>query len=160
VTQNDSPAKVLEQINHFYIHNVNLTTFITAFLAHFDGQTQTLTYSNAGHTPPLAVRKKGNQSIWFKPTSAAIGLAEEYSSAPASTQLSQGDVVLFYTDGVTEAMNPQRQQFGMEKLEALVRANADLSAQELITVVREAVADFSAGKPMADDTTIIALKVN
>src|SRR5574341_2326552 len=74
VPQHDSPAKVLEQINHFYIHNINLTTFITAFLAHFDSKTQTLTYSNAGHTPPLVLRQQGNKKIWLKPTGAAIGL--------------------------------------------------------------------------------------
>ncbi|MBI3739455.1 MAG: PP2C family protein-serine/threonine phosphatase [Chloroflexi bacterium] len=160
VPQDDSPAKVLQQINHFYIHNINMTTFITAFLAHFESNTQTLTYSNAGQTPPLVIRKQGDQPVWLKPTSAAIGLVETYDPQHASVQLSKGDIVFFYTDGVTEANNPQGEQFGMQRLENLLAANADLSAQEIVSLVREEVNEFSAGQPLADDATMVALKVN
>jgi RNA polymerase-binding transcription factor DksA len=160
VPQNDSPAKVLQQINHFYIHNINLTTFITAFLADFDVTTQTLTYSNAGQTPPLIVQKLDQTPVWLKPTNPAIGLAEDYNPNPAAIKLSRGDIVLFYTDGVTEAMNPQGEQFGMDRLATLVTANSDLSAQHVVQAVRGAIQAFSDGKPLADDTTIIALKVS
>ncbi len=159
VPQHDSPADVLGQINHFYIHNINLTTFITAFLARFEITTQTLTYSNAGQTPPLIIKGQGGQSAWLKPTSAAIGLIETYNPQRASVKLSQGDIVFFYTDGVTEASNPQGEQFGMKQLEILLAANADLSAQEIVALVREEIKEFSAGQALADDMTMIAMKV-
>lgn len=159
VPQHNSPTDVLGQINHFYIHNINLTTFITAFLAHFDAKTQTLTYSNAGQTPPLLIKPKGRQSSWLKPTSAAIGLVEAYDPQHASVQLSKGDIVFFYTDGVTEASNPKDEQFGMKRLEMLLTANTDLSAQEIVSLVREEVREFSDGQPLADDTTMVALKI-
>ena len=78
VPMSNAPAAVLERINHFYIHNINLTTFITAFLAHYDPNTRMLTYSNAGQTPPLVFRKETRQELWLKPTAAAIGLVEKY----------------------------------------------------------------------------------
>jgi len=160
VPQNDSPAKVLEQINHFYIHNINLTTFMTAFLANFDADTQTLTYSNAGQTPPLILRGRDQLPVWLNPTNPAIGLAEDYDPKHAAVKLAKGDVVLFYTDGVTEAMDLQGEQFGAERLASLVTANADLSAQNLVQAVREAIHAFSDRKPLVDDVTIIALKVS
>ncbi len=160
VPQNDLPGKVLEQINHFYIHNVNLTTFITAFLAHFDQESKILTYSNAGQTPPLVIRKQGDQVEWLRPTSGALGLVERFDPTCISTKLSKGDVALFYTDGVTETMSSTGEQFGMEKLAALVKAKTDLASQEIVYAVRQAIHEFSSGKPLADDTTIVALKVN
>lgn len=160
VPQHDSPAKALEQINHFYLHNINLTTFITAFLAHFDSKTQTLTYSNAGHTPPLVLRQQGNKKIWLKPTGAAIGLVEGYNPEPARIKLSKGDALLFYTDGVTETVSPQGELFGTQRLATLVEAKADQSAQGLVSALRQELYEFSAGRSLADDTTILALKIN
>ncbi len=160
VPQNDSPAEVFQRINHFYIHNINLTTFITAFLAHYHTETQTLTYSNAGHTSPLVLQKRSRQALWLKPTNAAIGLSEEYIPQPATLQLSTGDVVLLYTDGITEAMNPEREQFGMQRLADLVKENSDLAVQDLVSVIRRAISEFSAGKPLADDATMVVIRVN
>jgi len=160
VPQSNAPAQVLERINHFYIHNINLTTFITAFLAHYDPNTKMLTYSNAGQTPPLVFRRQTQQEIWLKPTSAAIGLIEYFNPQPASLNLSVGDIFLLYTDGVTEAMNSSGEQFGTEQLAVLIKGNADSSAQDLVRVIRKTVSDFSNGQSLKDDATIIVGKVN
>ncbi len=159
VPQSDSPAEVLQRINHFYIHNINLTTFITAFLGRFEVETRVLTYSNAGHTSPLIFQKRGNRELWLKPTNAAIGLAENYLPKPETAQLAQGDILLLYTDGLTETMNPAQELFGLQRLSQLVKANSDLSASDLIMVIRRAISEFSKGRPMADDTTMIAIKI-
>ncbi|HUI88004.1 MAG TPA: SpoIIE family protein phosphatase [Anaerolineales bacterium] len=159
VPQSNTTDSVLERINHFYIHNVNLTTFITAFLAHYEPGTRIITYSNAGQTPPLVFRKETQQEFWLKPTSAAIGLVEEYQARSASMSLTQGDTFLLYTDGVTEATNLQGEQFGAQRLAELFRENADCSAQDLVLAVRKAVGDFSAGRPLKDDVTIVVGKV-
>jgi sigma-B regulation protein RsbU (phosphoserine phosphatase) len=158
VPQSGSPAEVLERVNHFYLHNIHVTTFITAFLGHYDSVTQSLSYSNAGHTPPFVLQQQGNRKIWLKPTSAAIGLVEDYNPQSASVKLSKGDILLFYTDGVTETMSLQGEQFGTERLAKLVESNPGLSAQELVSATRRAVYEFSNGQPLADDITIVALR--
>lgn len=158
VPQSSSPADVLERINHFYIHNINLTTFITAFLAHFDPQTQMLTYSNAGHTSPLILRRDGD-AIWLKPTGAAIGLVEDYHPGLETATLFEADVLVLYTDGITEAMNLQREQFGTQRLEKVVEENRDLTAQELAYAIRHALRDFTASENFADDITIVTCRI-
>ncbi len=160
ISQNDSPAEVLQRVNHFYIHNVNLTTFITAFLARYEAANHTLTYSNAGHTSPFVLQKYDRQEIWLKPTNAAIGLSEDYLPQPATIHLSQGDLLLLYTDGLTEAMSPSKEQFGTQRLSDLVRENADLAVQDLVTVIRQAVDSFSGGRPLVDDTTMVAIRIS
>jgi len=160
VPQSNTPAAVLERINHFYIHNINLTTFITAFLAHYDPNSRTFAYSNAGQTPPLVFCRETQQGLWLKPTSAAIGLVENYDPKLASITFSRGDIFLLYTDGVTEAMNPDGEQFGTERLAALIRENSEASAQDLVHAIRTALNDFSDGKSLKDDTTIVIGKVN
>jgi len=162
VPLSESPAEVLRQVNRLFYHNINFTTFVTLFLGSFDPGTQTLTYSSAGHNPPLVFCKRpnGREPIsWLRPTGPAIGLVEEPPFTLNETRLSPGDMLLLYTDGVTEAINPQEEQFGEARLAALVQNEPDLSPQELIGVLRQSLLDFTAGQPPADDTTILAYKV-
>ena len=160
VPQGHTPAEVLDRINHFYIHNINLTTFITVFLAHYDPGTRTLTYSNAGQTPPLVFHTATGRETWLKPTSAAIGLVENYDPKLASLPLSKGDIFLLYTDGVTEEMNSAGEQFGTERLAALLKAHTGASVQDLVSVIRKTLNDFSSGRPLKDDATIIVGKAS
>src|SRR5215204_1819461 len=103
--ETDSPAEILERINRFYIHNIRFTTFVTVFIARYDANNCTLTYVNSGHNPPAVFRKNTAEMDWLTRTAPAIGLAEEYFPRTEMVKLSEGDVLLMYTDGVTEAMN-------------------------------------------------------
>ena len=154
----DSPAEILERINRFYIHNIHFTTFVTVFMACFDPSTLTLTYVNAGHNPP-AVRRKENGAIsWLKPTAPAIGLAEDFRARTETIGFSRGDSLLLYTDGVTEVVNISNEEFGQERLGALVQQHADRTAPDLLQAVRQAVSAFGGNRPLVDDVTMIALK--
>lgn len=156
----DWPAEILQRINRFYIHNVHFTTFVTVFLARFDPTTRTLTYVNAGHNPP-AVRRRANSSIlWLKPTAPAIGLAEDFSPRMEAIGFSEGDSLLLYTDGVTEVLNGNNQQFGQERLGALVQEHADKPAQDLLQAVRQAVSAYGENRRLADDVTMVAMKIS
>lgn len=158
-----SPIEVLRHLNRFFVHNVHFTTFVTLFLACFDHTTQTLTYGNAGHNPPLLYCRQANDgdSInWLQPTGAAIGLVEEFQIGTETVTLAQGDILLLYTDGVTEAMNTEEDQFGRERLAALVHQAAELPAKELVQAVRQEVQAFTDGEALADDTTIVVGKAN
>ncbi len=156
-----APAEVVRRLNLLFSHNIHMTSFVTLFLAHFDSQTYDLTYCNAGHNPPLLrTRFNGTEMFsWLRPTGAAIGLVEEFQFEAETVKLVPGDVLLLYTDGITEAMNPQGEAFGQERLVQLVRHGSHWSAQELVWNVRRQLQEFTQGQPMADDTTMIVCKV-
>ena len=157
-----SPSDVLRRMNHLFCHNIQFTTFVTVFLASFDQRTHVLTYGNAGHNPPLIFRNAGGAGdpiTWLRPTGAAIGLVEEAQYSVERTRLSPGDILLLYTDGVTEAINRHDEEFGEERLAELVRRESGSSATELVRALRGAIEAFSDGRPLADDTTIVACKL-
>jgi len=156
--ETDSPAEIVERINRFYIHNINFTTFVTVFLVRFDPAARTLEYVNAGHNPPAWLFQSHGETRWLAPTVPAVGLVEEFHPQTRSVTLSDGDVILFYTDGVTEAMNPFNEQFGSHRLGILLQNNKDLSASDLIQVVRQSLSAFGENKRLEDDATLIALK--
>jgi sigma-B regulation protein RsbU (phosphoserine phosphatase) len=160
VPDNDSPIPVLERINRFYIHNINLTTFVTVFLSRYDPQLHQLTYASAGHNPPLLLHVNGmNELSWLRPTAAAIGLMEEYHVRAETITLSRGDILLLYTDGVTEATNTGNEPFGLNRLVAAVQENAGLAAQELLRAIRQSLQAFCAEKQLEDDITLLVCKV-
>lgn len=154
------PAEILERINRFYIHNINFTTFITVFLARFDPDSRILTYINAGHNPPVVHRKDTGEIHWLTRTAPAIGLAEDFRPGTESVTLAKGDSLLLYTDGLTEALNMNREQFGHERLAELFVRNVNLNVPDILQVVRQTVNEFSDQVPLADDATLIALKIS
>ncbi len=155
----DSPSEILNRINHFYIHNIHFTTFVTVFLARFDPATHMLTYANAGHNPPAVVHKRLAEVTWLNPTTSAIGLVEEFNSRTELVMLEHGDILFLYTDGLTEAINPALEQFGSHRLGELLRKNTDLGANDIINTVRQGLEAFGNGRELEDDTTFLALKL-
>jgi len=156
----DSPAEILERINRFYIHNIRFTTFVTVFLARYDTDNRTLTYVNSGHNPPAIFRRNSAQIEWLTRTAPAVGLAEEYFPRTETIKLSAGDVLLLYTDGITEALNIDMEQFGVERLAEFIQNAADLPASDMLQVVRQGISAYSGDVPLADDLTLVALKVS
>jgi sigma-B regulation protein RsbU (phosphoserine phosphatase) len=156
----DSPAEILERINRFYIHNIRFTTFVTVFLARYDSSNRMLTYVNSGHNPPAIFHRNELGIEWLTRTAPAIGLAEEYFPRTETVKLSEGDTLLLYTDGVTEALNLDTEQFGTERLAQFVQNAADLSASDMLQVVRQGITAYSGDVPLADDLTLVALKVS
>lgn len=161
VPDNSSPVDILERINHLYIHNINFSTFVTIFFASVNPQTKMLSYANAGHNSPLVYRRASEEDIWLKPTGAAIGLMEIFNVKPASFQLMSGDILLLYTDGVTEAVNPQNnEQFGDARLAEVIHKNENLPAEGLVNQIRLAINEFTQGTLLADDITLVVGKIN
>ncbi|HJR80800.1 MAG TPA: PP2C family protein-serine/threonine phosphatase [Anaerolineales bacterium] len=156
----DSPAEILERINRFYIHNINFTTFVTVFLARFDPVTLTLTYVNAGHNPPVVHRKGSPEITWLAPTAPAIGLVEEFHPRTESIVFSKGDSLLLYTDGVTEVFDTSNNEFGQERLAEVLSQNGNLTALDMLQVVRQGMSVFGDHRPLVDDVTMVALKIS
>ncbi|MGE5255879.1 MAG: SpoIIE family protein phosphatase [Hyphomicrobiales bacterium] len=162
VPLNTSPAQVMSQVHKLFIHNIRFDTFVTFFLGSFDSSTKTFAFCNAGHQPPLVLRNSRthkNSVDMLLPTGAAIGLIEEAEFAEKTMQLQTEDLLVLYTDGVTEAVNPQNHEFGRERLAALSRQPDSMPAKHVVQEIRKGLGKFSDGKPFADDITIVACRI-
>lgn len=162
VPANTSPAQVMSQVHKLFIHNIRFDTFVTFFMGAFDSSTKTLTFCNAGHQPPLVLRKsRSNEDSvdMLLPTGAAIGLIEEAEFGEKTTQLQEEDLLVLYTDGVTEAVNRQNHEFGRERLATLSRQLNRKPTKQVVQEIRQGLAKFSEGKPFADDVTIVVCRV-
>ncbi len=155
--EHSSPAELVARINRLCIHNIQFTTFITLFLAAFDPAARELTYCNAGHNPPLLLRRTSTE--WLRPTGPAIGLTEESTYSDQTVSLAAGESLFLYTDGATETASPRGDLFGAQRLEALVRRNATVLPQDLLQAVRGGLEAFAGEAPPSDDLTMVALRV-
>jgi phosphoserine phosphatase RsbU/P len=160
VPEADSPVDVLERINHLYLQNINFTTFVTIFFGKYDPQTRTLSYANAGHSSAYLYRVATDQEIWLRPTGPAIGLTEGFTIHRTDIKLEPGDILLLYTDGITEATNPQGIFWGEDRLAEIIRRNADSSAERLIQKIVMALKHHMNGSPLDDDVTLLISKVS
>jgi sigma-B regulation protein RsbU (phosphoserine phosphatase) len=159
---NKSPAHVMRQIHKLFIHNIRFETFVTLFIGALDASAKTLTFSNAGHQPPLVLRKNTGrkESVeMLRPTGAAIGLVEEAEFEEKAIELHEGDLLVLYTDGVTEAVNHQNQEFGRDRLIKLSQRVKNAPVKQVVQEIRRGLEEFSEGKPLADDTTIVICKI-
>ena len=131
--------------------------FITVFYAIYNTKTGLVTYCNAGHNPPHVVRSDGRVEELPKSKDPMMGIFEvEYKEA--SLQLEPGDMLVMFTDGVTEAMNPDRMEFGTRRLMTILGGQAGKSSQQIIEVVKDAIKDFTEGAEQSDDITMLAIK--
>lgn len=155
----NSPLDVLKRINKLYIHNINFTTFVTVFLGKFDPRTRTLTYANAGHNSAYLYRTATKEETWLQPTGPAIGLMEGFDTHSDEVRLNTGDILVLYTDGVTEAQNSKGAPLGDQGLAEIIRGNTDATPEQLIQKVLRGLKDFTDGSPLVDDVTLVVCKV-
>jgi len=151
---------MLEQVERLNtgIHSVSdADRFVTLFLAEIDSQKQKLRYVNCGHNPALLFRASTGMLTRLNSSCLPIGLSAEENCKLASENLMSADVLVFYTDGVTEAGNPLGEEFGMDRLSAVVRRGSSLAAEDLMTSIYDAAADFC-GNDFNDDVTILVVK--
>jgi phosphoserine phosphatase RsbU/P len=151
---------MLEQIERLNtgIHSVSETDrFVTLFVAEIDSQKQKLRYVNCGHNPAVLFRAKTDALSLLNSSCPPIGILAEETCELASEDLIPGDVLVFYTDGVTEAENRLGEEFGMERLCGTVHRHSSLSAEDLMRNIYNAAADFC-GDEFNDDVTILVVK--
>jgi sigma-B regulation protein RsbU (phosphoserine phosphatase) len=161
VPESDSPGQVLERANRLFHHNIHLTKFVSIVIAHVDPETGVVLYANAGHNPPYLVRKRGNgadEIVPLRPTGAAIGLVEDAEFHVEAIHVAHGAMLVFYTDGLVEATNAGREEYGEERLKNFLAQHSQSSPAEFIRDLREEVTRFIEGQPLSDDTTILICK--
>jgi sigma-B regulation protein RsbU (phosphoserine phosphatase) len=132
--------------------------FITFFYSVLDTRTGELVYVNAGHNPPCILRADGRREYLGK-GGLVIGImpGSEYESGRAT--LRTGDDLVLYTDGITEASNPDDEMFGEERLEELLTEHRHASAREIEEKVYSSIKDFAAGASQTDDLTMVIVKM-
>ncbi len=153
----DSLADAVAHINRTVCQNVPSNKFVTFFVARLDPASGKITYVNAGHNPPLLVRKDGEVELLTE-GGIVLGLFEGLSYDAASVEMRPGDTLLAYSDGVTETWSPEGDEFGEDKLTALVVERRDLDAQALQDAIFREIERFEAGAGATDDRTLVVLR--
>lgn len=151
--------EVLAKVHHLFVHNINATIFATVFLGRFDPLTYDFTYCNSGHLPAIYFNKQHSSIKWLNPTGPAVGIIEDYRVHPATERLSPGDLILLYSDGATDITNPRGEEFGRQRLAEIIQRNQDRQPRELIELLKQALSEFSAGRPFDDDITLVVGKI-
>ncbi|HYH41184.1 MAG TPA: SpoIIE family protein phosphatase [Burkholderiales bacterium] len=151
------PADVLARVNRELCRANRSCMFVTLFLAVFDVPKATLTFCNAGHPKPYVVNAKGVRQLAAVPC-LPIGLEPDYEYEEGTCKLDHGDCLFLFTDGVTEAMDPQRDFFTDERLRDALQPLCGLPPQALVEGVLEKVEAFVAGGPQADDIAAMAVR--
>jgi phosphoserine phosphatase RsbU/P len=131
--------------------------FATMFCGVLDVRSGMLTYCNCGHTAPLLLRGTGGPPEKLPTGSPPLGIMDNLVCTPRSIELAPGDLLFLYTDGVTEAEDPQAAQFGIERLEKAISEAAEGSAANLVDNVMARVIEFANGAPQSDDIICAAL---
>ena len=134
--------------------------YVTLLLAEIDAHKRTLNYVNCGHNPALLFRSETGRVTRLDSSCAPIGISAEEICDLASADLGAGDVLVLYTDGVTEAQNALGEEFGTERLSALLERGFALSAESLMSTIFSSASDFCNQVGFADDVTILVVKCN
>jgi serine phosphatase RsbU (regulator of sigma subunit) len=132
--------------------------YVTLLLAEIDADKKTLHYVNCGHNPALLFRSDTGKVTRLNSSCAPIGISPEEICELASADLAAGDVLVLYTDGVTEAQNARGEEFGTERLSALLERGSDLSAERLMSTIFSNASDFCNQVGFTDDVTILVVK--
>ena len=154
------PGEVLREVNDLLIGDNEGGMFVTLLYAVYDPSSRELTYANGGHNTPLVVHPDGTSALFPLTDGIALGIAPDLSYKQNTVTLSPGDSVIFYTDGVTEAMNSEEEEFGLDPLSEFFRTNPPENPEETTAAVFDAVNAFAGEMAQSDDITCLVLHCN
>ena len=150
--------KQVERLNTGILSVSNEERYVTLLIAEIDTRRRVIQYVNCGHNPALLFRAKTGALRRMDSSCPPIGLSPDEICELASAELTGGDVLVFYTDGVTEAENRFGEEFGLERLSTVVRDGSSLSAEGLTVNIFNSAADFCGDVGFHDDVTIVVVK--
>jgi sigma-B regulation protein RsbU (phosphoserine phosphatase) len=153
-----SPAEAIVRANRLICADSGSGMFVTLFYAQLDPATAELTYVNAGHNPPLLYSANQDQLTMLTRTGMALGVLEDSPFEQRVLQLSPGDFVLLYTDGLTDAVGVEEHEFGMERLKQVVLNHRHAPVAELVGALQQANQDFIGSTAPFDDLAVVVVK--
>lgn len=153
-----TPAETIERANSIICTESTHGLFITLIYAVFRPHSGVLTYVNAGHFPALVYRSRERTLETFETGSMPLGVDIANAYSQHGLELHQGDCVIFYTDGVTDAVNDDGNAYGLDRFREVVLANGDLPAEALVTAVETALKEYIGQAAWFDDVTLAVVK--
>ena len=152
----DQPQRLLRSVNQLFCENTTDGAFATLFFAEYDDATRRLRYANCGHLAALLLRRDESLER-LESTATVLGVFKKWDCTISETQISSGDVLALYTDGITESFNDAGEEFGEERLTAALCRHRSLSSADLLNAVVDEVRQFSP-REQHDDITLIVAK--
>lgn len=159
-----SPVDILCNVNDFVTEDVRKGMFITIFMVVIDTQQRKISFASAGHNPMILYRKEEDKTFFLNPKGIPLGItlpegvSFEENLSSESVRLKKGDMIVIYTDGITEAMNPRKLQYGMPKFLEFIRENSDLAPDEFTEKFTDELNGFTQGAEQNDDITMVVIK--
>ncbi len=147
--------QLLHSVNLLFYENTEPGGYATLFIGAYDDVSRRLLYANCGHNPPLVLHQDGSVER-LAATATVLGVFAEWQCSTSEVTLTPGDLLVLYSDGITEARNDHEEEFGEARLRQVLQANRNLRAADLLKKLLEDVNQFSAGKQSDDMTTIVA----
>jgi sigma-B regulation protein RsbU (phosphoserine phosphatase) len=157
ITLGTDPARLFNHLNKFLCNHSEIGRYATMFFGILDDK-GALDYINAGHPSPILIRCCGRTEEAFTEGSFPVGLVPEAEYSTASVKLEPGDTLVLFSDGVTEAMDPQEELFGVPRLVKVLIGQNETPLDELQKVLLEAVENFAQGVSQADDLTLLLVR--
>jgi transposase len=154
----------MSKMNTFVTEDMRKGMFVTMFYVVLDSINRAVSYASAGHNPMILYRGGQDATYFLKPKGIPVGINASDQDLFRKTisveklTLRQDDMLVIYTDGITEAMNPSRDQFGEARLLASIKRHGHRSAQEFADALNEEIHEFTAGALQNDDITLVAIK--
>lgn len=153
------PSRVVQNANRLIYEDGRSSMFITVFYGVLNPPAMTFSYVNAGHNPPLLLRN-GEAATWMAGEKGiALGVVPDVSIASTSIGLRPGDLLVLYTDGVTEAFNEAQVDFGEDRFRDCITRNQERPAREILEALLEEIQAFAGTAPQSDDITLVVVRV-
>jgi sigma-B regulation protein RsbU (phosphoserine phosphatase) len=152
-----APHISMTKVNYLLWESIERNQFVTAFYGILDTTNRTLAYSNAGHNPPILIDVEGN-AHFERRGGVPLGMFRDSRYHEYYATIDPGQMLVLYTDGVTEAMNLAGDEYGPERLVDAVKRGSHLSARELIDSIHRDVIDWTEGAGADDDVTFFIIK--
>lgn len=161
---NRNASDVMAKMNAFVTDDMKKGMFVTMFYVILDSKNRVISYASAGHNPMILYRHETRETFFLNPRGFPVGISLpdetlfRRSISLEKVRLKRDDMLVIYTDGVTEAMNERREQYGEDRLVNMVKSNGLLSPDEFIARLDADIKDFTSGYPQSDDITVVAIK--
>jgi sigma-B regulation protein RsbU (phosphoserine phosphatase) len=163
-TSNHDLAAMMREINLLVFEASAINRYATFFYAQFDPHARTLSYVNAGHNAPVILRPKtGPEGLRYEVvrlelSGPVVGLLRDAEFEQSSLTIQPGDILLAFTDGISESMTTDQEEWGEERMIACLESNAALPADGLLRALLDEATNFAAGAPQYDDMTLLVCK--
>ncbi len=154
----ENPDRVLTNVNQRMVSYTDGSHFVTVFYGILDPEKNELVYSNAGHNPAIHLKAANGEMKMLKNTGMPLGLFDDQDWQQRKIQLDPGDLVVMYTDGVTDAQNPLYELYGVERFTNTIEANRKCSPADLEKLVLADIDRFLDGAPQPDDMAMVILR--